>query len=68
MTIPQGEEAYILCRTAGRKEKEKAIRGRFSNRMETALQGLQKAVATGQLKDRNKMERGWERFRPGTRR
>ena len=25
--------------------------------METALQGLQKAIATGQLKDRNKMER-----------
>lgn len=57
VTIPQGEETYIRCRTAGRKEKEKAIRGRFSNRMETALQGLQKAVATGQLKDRNKMER-----------
>src|ERR1035437_2112596 len=29
----QGEETYILCRTAGRKEKEKAIRSRFSNRM-----------------------------------
>lgn len=23
MAIPQGEETYILCRTAGRKEKEK---------------------------------------------
>src|SRR5436305_6401056 len=23
--IPQGEETYILCRTAGRKEKEQAI-------------------------------------------
>jgi hypothetical protein len=57
VAIPQGEETYILCRTAGRKEKEQAIRNRFSNRMETALQGLQKAIATGQLKDRNKMER-----------
>ncbi|EQD66932.1 transposase IS4 family protein [mine drainage metagenome] len=57
VAIPQGEETYILCRTAGRKEKEKAIRSRFSNRMEAALQGLQKAIATGQLKDRNKMER-----------
>ena len=55
--IPQGEETYILCRTAGRKEKEKAIRGRLSNSMETALKGLQKAIATGRLKDRNKMER-----------
>jgi len=57
VAIPQGEETYILCRTAGRKEKEKAIRNRFSNSMETALQGLQKAIVTGRLKDRNKMER-----------
>src|SRR5271155_2660252 len=55
--IPEGEETYILCRTSGRKEKEKAIRTRFSNSMETALKGLEKAIATGRLKDRNKMER-----------
>src|ERR1035441_3621147 len=53
----KGEETYILCRTAGRKEKEKAIRRRFSNRMEAALQELEKAIVTGRLKDRNKMER-----------
>src|SRR3981189_291607 len=57
VAIPQGEETYILCRTAGRKEKEKAIRNRFSNSMETALKGLEKAILTGRLKDRNKMER-----------
>src|SRR6202790_1231384 len=57
VAIPQGEETYILCRTAGRQEKEKAIRHRFSNSMEAALQGLEKSIATGQLKDRNKMER-----------
>jgi transposase len=57
VSIPQGEETYILCRTSGRKEKEKAIRNRFSNSMETALKGLEKAIATGRLKDRNKMER-----------
>jgi len=57
VAIPWGEETYILCRTAGRKEKEQAIRSRFSNRMEAALQGLEKAIATGRLKDRNKMER-----------
>jgi transposase len=34
LAIPQGEETYILCRTAGRKEKEQAIRGRFSSCME----------------------------------
>jgi transposase len=57
VAIPEGEETYILCRTSGRKEKEKAIRSRFSNSMETALKGLEKAVVTGRLKDRNKMER-----------
>ena len=57
VAIPQGEETYILCRTSGRKEKEKAIRSRFSNSMETALKGLEKTIATGRLKDRNKMER-----------
>jgi len=57
VTIPQGEETYILCRTAGRKEKEKAIRNRFSTRMEDALNGLAKTIATGRLKDRHKMER-----------
>jgi transposase len=57
VAIPQGEETYILCRTAGRKEKEKAIRNRFSNSMETALKGLEKTIAAGRLKDRYKMER-----------
>src|SRR5437870_5455967 len=57
VAIPQGEETYILCRTSGRKEKEKAIRSRFSNSMEKALKGLGKAIVLGRLKDRNKMER-----------
>lgn len=57
VAIPQGEETYILCRTAGRKEKDKAIRNRFCSRMEKALKGLQKTIALGRLKDRNKMER-----------
>jgi transposase len=57
VAIPQGEETYILCRTAGRKEKEKAIRNRFSSSMEKALKALEKAIVLGRLKDRNKMER-----------
>lgn len=57
VAIPEGEETYILCRTSGRKEKEKAIRNRFSNSMETALKGLEKTIVAGRLKDRNKMER-----------
>src|ERR1700683_4243407 len=57
VAIPQGEETYILCRTASRKEKEKAIRKRFSTRMEAALEALEKNIASGRLKDRYKMER-----------
>src|SRR6202451_1809461 len=55
--LAEGDETYILCRTSGRKEKEKAIRNRFSNSMETALKGLEKTIVMGRLKDRNKMER-----------
>jgi len=57
IAIPQGEETYILCRTSGRKEKEKAIRRRFSTHMEAALEALEKSIAGGRLKDRYKMER-----------
>lgn len=57
VAIPQGEETYILCRTAGRKEKETAIRKRFSSSMEVALERLAKTIESGRLKDRNKMER-----------
>jgi transposase len=57
VSVPQGEETYILCRTAGRKEKEKAIRNRFSARMEDSLTRLGKSIAAGRLKDRHKMER-----------
>ena len=57
VAIPQGNETYILCRTTGRKEKERAIRKRFSTRMEEVLKRLQTTIAAGRLKDRNKMER-----------
>jgi transposase len=55
--MPGGEETYVLCRTAARREKERAIRNRFSGRIEKALAGLSKRVAEGKLKDRNKIER-----------
>src|SRR5437763_32576 len=65
VAIPQGEETYILCRTAGRKEKEKAIRNRFSACMEDALKRLEKTIEKGRLKDRNKMERRLGRIQAG---
>ena len=55
--MPGGEETYVLCRTATRREKEKAIRSRFSARIEDALGRLAKRVAAGKLKDRGKIER-----------
>jgi hypothetical protein len=53
--VKGGEETYILCRTAGRKEKEKAIRSHFAEKIEKALAGLEKRIVEGQLKDRDKM-------------
>ena len=57
VAAPGGEETYILCRSTARKEKEQAIRSRFSARMDKALTALQKRVAAGQLRDRGKIER-----------
>jgi transposase len=54
---PQGDETYILCRSTARREKEKAIRSRFSSRIEKALASLGKRLAEGKLKDRHKIER-----------
>ena len=62
MRIPGGAETYILCRTAGRKEKEKAIRSRFVAKIEKALTGLEKRIADGKLKDRGKMFMGLGRM------
>jgi transposase len=53
----RGEETYILCRSTARKDKEQAIRSRFSVRIENALIGLAKRVATGHLKDRDHIQR-----------
>src|SRR5216683_15396 len=62
MRIRGGEETYILCRTAGRKEKEKAIRSRFVAKIEKALAGLEQRITTGKLRDRFKMERNLGRI------
>ena len=51
----KGEETYVLCRTRGRQEKERAIQQRFSKRLEKALASLQKRVAQGKLKNRDKI-------------
>ena len=50
------EVKLVLCRSTARREKEKAIRRRFSERLEQALGRLHQRVAQGRLKDRTKIQ------------
>src|SRR2546422_7481079 len=57
ISTPTGTETYVLCRAIARREKERAIRHRFSARMERALKNLAQQVEQGRLKDRQNIER-----------
>lgn len=46
---PEGEEVFILCRSAERQEKEKAIHERFEKRIEEGLKRIQ--AGCGKRKD-----------------
>lgn len=48
---PDGDETFILARSAERREKEKAMHERFIRRMEEGLQKLQSAADSGRLTD-----------------
>ena len=48
---PEGEETFILARSADRREKEKAMHQRFIERMEGALKKMQASAESGRLKD-----------------
>ena len=52
-----GEETFILARSAERREKEKAIHERFVQRMEEGLQKLQAAMESGRLHDESTAHR-----------
>ncbi len=55
---PEGtEETFVLCRSAGRKEKENAILNRFVNSLETRLLKIAEQAQAGKAKDRQKVER-----------
>jgi len=55
---PEGaDETFVLCRSAGRKEKENAILNRFVARLEASLSKLVQLADAGKLKDRQKVER-----------
>ena len=46
-----GEEKFILCRSEGRKEKERAMLERQIQRLEEKLQGIKTAIIAGRLRD-----------------
>jgi transposase len=54
---PEGtEETFVLCRSAGRKEKENAILSRFVDNLEARLHKLAEQAQAGKTRDRQKVE------------
>lgn len=54
----EGAETYLLCRSAERREKEKAMHERFSARIEAALESLARRIERAkQPLDRSQIER-----------
>jgi transposase len=55
---PDGSETFLLCRSASRSEKEKAMHERFSKRIEEGLHSLGRRVEKSQTPlDRGQLER-----------
>ena len=55
---PDGSETFLLCRSASRVEKEKAMHERFSKRIEEGLRSLARRIEKSQSAlDRGKIER-----------
>lgn len=55
---PDGSETFLLCRSASRSEKEKAMHERFSQRIEEGLQSLSRRIEKSQKAlDRGELER-----------
>ena len=48
---PEGEETFLLARSADRRAKEQAMHERFRQRLEKGLTALQAAAESGRLKD-----------------
>jgi transposase len=57
-TGPEGQELFLLCRSADRQQKEKAMHERFSKRIEDALTKLSGRLARAKRPlDRGQLER-----------
>ncbi len=54
---PRGEVVYILCRSEGREEKDRAIREKQEAKLLADLTRLQRRVSKGQLKEEKKIQR-----------
>lgn len=52
-----GEEKFILCRSAGRKEKERAILENQIKQLDEKLQKVKASIIAGRLKDTAQIER-----------
>jgi transposase len=58
VSSPNGRETFVLCRSADRREKEKAIHERFAERIEAGLSKLDKELKrTRKKRDRAVLER-----------
>src|SRR5439155_13903886 len=54
----QGHEVYVLCLSAGREEKDRAIRQTHEQRLLEDLEALRRRIEKGQLKDTAKIHQG----------
>lgn len=57
LSIPEGEETYVLCKSAGRKKKEEAMVQKSMEKVETLIQKLSKRVSDGKIKEEIKIQR-----------
>jgi transposase len=48
---PNGDETFVLTRSADRRKKEQAMHQRFIERLEAALRRMQSSAESGRLKD-----------------
>jgi Transposase DDE domain len=55
--LPEADEVYVLCRSAGRVQKERAMRRRGLRRLIGDLRSLRRRVCAGQLKQRELIQR-----------
>jgi transposase len=60
---PEGQETFLLCRSAARVDKERAMHARFAKRIEERLQALERRIERSKKPlDRGALERQIGRF------